>query len=96
MFRSSSADPAKLKKLTNILLRMPLLQLRDAMNLAKYSDEEIADVAFRRFLQRALPGGSLKAFKAQTAGVVLPPPDRTQRRQKRAIELPPPRTPPPR
>lgn len=74
MFRSSSADPAKLKKLIKIFLRMPLLQLRDAMNLAKYSDEEIADVAFRRFLQRALPGRSLKGLRAHVAGDVPPQP----------------------
>ena len=79
MFRSSSADPAKLKKLTKILIQTPQIQLQHAMMMAKYSVEEIADKAFRRFLQRALPGGSLKGLKAQTAGAIPPPPDRTER-----------------
>jgi hypothetical protein len=60
------------------------------MILAKYSDEDIEDKAFRRFLQRNLPSGSLKGLKAHIAGVVLPPPDCTQRCHKRAIEHTPP------
>ena len=79
MFRSSSANPAKLKKLTKILIRTPQIQLRDAMMLAKYSVEEISDKAFRCFLQRALPGSSLTGLKAQTAGAVPPPLDCTER-----------------
>ena len=69
------------------------------MMMAKYSVEEIADKAFRRFLQRALQGGgSLKGLKAQTAGAVPPPPDRTERHHHRTnVERTPPveRTAPP-
>jgi hypothetical protein len=64
MFRSSSANPAKLKKLIAIFLWMPQIQLQEAMELAKYSDKEIANVTFHRFLQCALPGGSLKGLRA--------------------------------
>ena len=34
----------------------------------------------RRFLQRALPGGSIKGLKAYIAGLIPPPPDRRQRK----------------
>jgi hypothetical protein len=46
------------------------------MELAKYSNKEIADVAFRCFLQRGLPGRSLKKLRAYVAGEValLPAP----------------------
>jgi hypothetical protein len=64
------ADPAKLKKLIVIFLWMPQIQLQETMQLAKYFDEEIADVAFCRFLQRALPGGSLKGLRVYIAGEV--------------------------
>ncbi len=48
------------------------------MELAKYSNKEIAGVAFRYFLQHALPGKSLKGLRAYVAGEVvllLAPPD---------------------
>jgi hypothetical protein len=90
MFRSSSANPAKQNKLVKIFLRTPQIRLRDAMILAKYSYEEIKDKAFCRFLQRTLPGSSLKGLKAHIARVIPQPPDRTQRCQKRAIERTPP------
>jgi hypothetical protein len=82
MFRSSSADLAKQNKLVKTFLQTPRIGLRDAMILAKYSDEEIKDKAFCRFLQRTLPGSSLKGLKAHIAGVIPPPPDRTQQCQK--------------
>jgi hypothetical protein len=88
MFRSSSADPAKLKKLIAIFLWMPQIQLREAMESAKYSDEEITDVAFHRFLQRALAGGFLKGLRAYLAGEValLPaPPVCSKQRVNHAI-----------
>jgi hypothetical protein len=50
MFRASSADLAKQNKLMKIFLWTPQIQLRDAMILAKYSDEEIKDKAFCFFL----------------------------------------------
>jgi hypothetical protein len=82
MFKSSSANQAKLKKLIVIFLQMPQMQLRDAMKLAKYSNKEIADVAFRRFLQRALPGGSrkgLRVYVAEEVALLPAPPDCSKR-----------------
>jgi hypothetical protein len=90
MFRSSLADPAKQNKLVKIFLLTPQIRLQDAMILAKYFDKEIKDKAFCCFLQCTLPGGSLKGLKAHITGVVPPPPDRTQKCQKRAIEHTPP------
>ncbi len=90
MFRSSFADPAKQNKLVKIFLRSPQIRLQDAMILAKYSNKEIEDKAFCHFLQRTLPGGSLKGLKAHIAGVVLLPLDCTQQCHKRAIEHTPP------
>jgi hypothetical protein len=72
MFRSSSADPAKLKNLIAIFLWMPQIQLQEARELAKYSDKDITDVAFCLFLQHALPGRSLKGLRAYVAGEVAP------------------------
>ena len=77
MFRSTTADPAKLKKLKKIMIQAPTLQLRHAMKAANYSDEEIADIAFRRFLQRALPGGSMKGLRAGVDARLPAPPDRS-------------------
>jgi hypothetical protein len=90
MFRSSSADPAKQNKLVKIFLLTPQIRLQDAMILAKYSNKEINDKAFCHFLQRTLPGNSLKGLKAHIAGAIPPPPDCTQQCQKRAIERTPP------
>ena len=84
MFRSTTADPAKLKKLKKIMIQAPTLQLQQAMKAAKYSDEEIADIAFRRFLQWALPGGSMKGLRAGIAARLPAPPDRSSRRHSRA------------
>jgi hypothetical protein len=78
MSMPSLADPAKLKKLVNTFLWTPQIRLRDAMTIAKYPNEEIKDKTFCRFLQRALPGSFLKAFKAQTVGVIPPPPNHIQ------------------
>ncbi len=44
------------------------------MKQAKFTKEDIANVHLRRFLQHALPGGSIKGFKAYIAGLLLPPP----------------------
>jgi hypothetical protein len=88
MFKSSSADLAKLKKLMIIFLQMPQMQLQDAMELAKNSNKEIADVAFCCFLQRALPGISLKELRAYVAGKVAPLPaqsDSSEQCQHRTI-----------
>jgi hypothetical protein len=90
MFRSSLADLANQNKLVKIFLQTPQIRLRDAMILAKYPNKEIEDKAFRCFLQRTLPGSSLKGLKAHIARVVSPPPDCTQRCHKRAIEGTPP------
>jgi hypothetical protein len=43
-----------------------------------FSDKDIADLGLRRFLQRALPGGTVQAMKAHLAGVP-PAPDCNQR-----------------
>jgi hypothetical protein len=67
-----TVDPAKKKKFLNFILQMPKLRVLDAMKLAMFSDEDIADLGLRRFLQRALPGGTVKAMKAHL-GAFLPP-----------------------
>jgi hypothetical protein len=67
-----TVDPAKKKKLLNFILQMLKLRVPDAMKLAMFSDEDIADLGLRRFLQHALPGGTVKAMKAHL-GAFLPP-----------------------
>jgi hypothetical protein len=71
---------AKKKEFINIFLLMPESSVLNAMKQAKFTEEDIADLRMRRFLQRALPGGSIKGLKAYIAGLLPPPPDRRQRK----------------
>ena len=86
--RRFTVDLAKKKKFLDFILQMPKLHVPDAMKLAMFSDEDIADFGLRRFLQRALPGDTVKAMKAQLAGVP-PATDRDQQhdqRKKRSVD----------
>ena len=76
--RRFTVDLAKKKKFLDFILQMPKLRVPDAMKLAMFSDEDIADLGLRRFLQRALPGGTVQAMKTHLAGVP-PAPDCNQR-----------------
>ena len=51
--RRFTADPAKKKKYINILLQAPNLRVPEAMKLAKFTKNDVADLGLRRFLQRA-------------------------------------------
>ena len=53
---------------------MPESSVINAMRQATFTEEDIANVHLRRFLQRALPSGSIKGFKAYIAGLLLPQP----------------------
>jgi len=76
--RRFTVDSAKKKEFINIFLLMPESSVLNAMKQAKFTEEDIADLQMRRFLQRALPGGSIKGLKAYIAGLLPPPPDRRQ------------------
>jgi hypothetical protein len=76
--RQFTVDLVKKKKFLDFILQMPKLRFPDAMKLAMFSNEDIADLGLPRFLQRALPGGTVQAMKAHLAGVP-PAPDRDQR-----------------
>ncbi len=87
--RRFTVDPAKKKKFLNFILQLPKLRVPDAMKLAMFSDKDIADLGLRRFLQRALPGGTVNAMKAHLAGLLQPqppPPDCNNRHKKRLID----------
>ena len=77
--RRFTVDRAKKEKFINIFLLMPETCVDDAMRSAKYTEEDIADLRMRRFLQRALPGGSIKGLKAYVAGLLPPQPHHNQR-----------------
>ena len=77
--RRFTVDPAKKKEFINIFLLMPESSILNAMKQAKFTEEDIADLRMRRYLQRALPGGSIKGLQAYIAGLLPPPPDRRQR-----------------
>ncbi len=82
VLRSNVVDPATLKKLIKIFLQMLQIHMLEAMKLAEYSNKEIANHSFCRFLQHALPGKSLKELRAHISGNVpiLPvPPDCSKR-----------------
>ncbi len=86
--RRFTVDPAKKKKFLNFILQMPKLRVPDAMKLVMFSDEDIADLGLRRFLQCALPGGTVKAMKAHLGAFLLPeppPPSRHDQCQKRSV-----------
>jgi hypothetical protein len=51
---------------------MPETGVTDAMRSAMFTKEDIADLRMWRFLQRALPGGSIKALKTYVAGLHRP------------------------
>jgi hypothetical protein len=78
--RRFTVDPAKKKEFINIFLLMPESSILNAMKQAKFTEEDIADLRMRRYLQRALPGGSIKGLQAYIAGLLPPPPDRRQRK----------------
>ena len=77
--RRFTVDSAKKKEFINIFLLMPESSVLNAMKHAKFTEEDIADLRMRRFLQRALPGGSIKGLKAYIAGL-------NKRTSKRANE----------
>jgi hypothetical protein len=87
--RRFTVDPAKTKKFLNFIPQMPKLHVPDAMKLAMFSDEDIADLGLRRFLQRVLPGGTVKAMKAHLGAFLPPkpsPPSRHDRCQKWSVD----------
>jgi hypothetical protein len=73
MDRSRSVDPDKLKKVIKTLLNMPDMKVPQAMLLARFSDEEVADLSLCRFIQQSIPGKTLKGLKAHVSGPLPPP-----------------------
>ena len=45
MVRSSSVNPAKVKKVIKILIKRPDMKVPQAMKLSNFSDEEVANLA---------------------------------------------------
>jgi hypothetical protein len=70
--RQFTVDSAKKNKFVDIFLLMPKTGVTDAMRSAKFTKEDIADLRMWRFLQRSLPGGSIKGLKAYFAGLLCP------------------------
>jgi hypothetical protein len=84
-----TVNPVKLKKFLNVMLQAPKLRVPDAMKLENFSDKDIADLSLWHFLQRSLPGGTIKAMKVHLVGLLPPkplPPDCHNQRQKRSVE----------
>ena len=65
--RQFTVDSAKKREFINIFLLMPESSVLNAMSQATFTEEDIADLPLRRFLQHALPGGSIKGLKAYIA-----------------------------
>ena len=70
--RRITVDSAKKNKFVDIFLLIPETGVADAMRSAKFTEEDITNLRMRRFLQRALPGGSIKGLKAYVAGLICP------------------------
>jgi hypothetical protein len=82
MDRSRSVDPGKLKKGFKTLLNMPDMKVPQAMLLARFSDEEVANLSLRCFIWQSLPGKTVKGLTAHVWGPFPPPqlqPDRGER-----------------
>jgi hypothetical protein len=77
--RQFTDDSAKKKEFINIFLLMTESFVLNAMRQAKFTKADIANVRLWRFLQHALPGGSIKGLKAYIAGLLPLPPDCRQR-----------------
>ena len=69
-----TVDSAKKKEFINIFLLMPESTVLNAMRQVTFTKEDIANVRLRRFLQRALPGGSIKELKTYIAHQRKPSP----------------------
>ena len=65
--RQFTVDSAKKRGFINIFLLMPESTVLNAMRQATFTEEDIANLPLRCFLQRALPGGSIKGLKAYIA-----------------------------
>jgi hypothetical protein len=76
-----TVDPALKKLFIKIFLKTPDSTVINAMRQANFTEENIANIKMRRYLQRALPGGSIKGMKAKILRLNTPSPDRRQRRQ---------------
>ena len=73
--RHVTVNLAKKNKFANIFLLMPETGVTDAMRSGMFTEEDIADLQMRCFLQRALPSGSIKGLKAYIAGLLPLPVD---------------------
>ena len=73
--RQFTVDSAKKREFINIFLLMPKSSVLNAMRQATFTKDDIADLPLWRFLQRALPGKSIKGLKAYIAcqRIKLPP-----------------------
>ncbi len=69
--RQFRVDSAKKKEF--IFLLLPESSILNAMRLAKFTKEDIANLQMRRFLQHALPSGSIKELKDYIAGLLPVP-----------------------
>jgi hypothetical protein len=65
--RKFTVDSAMKREFINIFLLMPESSILNAMRQATFTEEDIVDLPLRRFLQCALPGGSIKGLKAYIA-----------------------------
>jgi hypothetical protein len=66
-------DPVKKQEFINIFLLMPETRVNNAMRKAEFTEKDITDLLLQRFLQCALPGGSVKGLKAYIACQRKPP-----------------------
>jgi hypothetical protein len=74
MDRSRSVDPDKLKKVIKTLLNMSNMKVPQAMLLARFSGEEVANLSLRWFIQQSLPDKTLKGLKVHVLCPLPPPP----------------------
>ena len=71
MSQNSAAHLARVEHAVKTLLKAPNLTVPEAMYLAKFLEEDIANESIQRGIRRRLPGGTKKGLKA----VCSPPMD---------------------
>ena len=69
--RQFTVDPVKKQEFINIFLLMPETRVSHAMRKAEFAKKDIANLLLRHFLQRALPGGLIKARLAGFLKVIF-------------------------
>jgi hypothetical protein len=69
MVKSSSVDPDEDQKCIKYLKNRPDMKVPEAMKQTNFSVDQVADLSLHRFIQRSLPGKTLKGEGSEGARI---------------------------